>query len=338
MTDIVSPPVITAMPPAPQPTDTPSDFKAKAFASVAAQAAFVPQANALGANMFQNATAAGESAAAAAASAATAVAQAGNAAAARAASEAARDTAIIQADNASTARQAAEEARGAATGAAQAAARDAAAVAQGLGTISGGPVASINGLKGVVTIPIPAVADLGNADLSSAVNAGFYRFGSPVAGAPVGVSNGQLLVLRGPDGTATLAQLAIGSNGLVHARGMAGLPGNASASPWRRMAMLNEPSQLTDGVMDLSKGMRFHLGINGSTVALSFVNVPPESASVLLEISFMIGGGFTLPAGSVWANGTIPTIVTGKRHLLYFEKCFVGNVGWYVSALTGFAA
>ncbi|WP_157836567.1 hypothetical protein [Paracidovorax oryzae] len=115
MTDIVSPPVITAMPPAPQPTDTPSDFKAKAFASVAAQAAFVPQVNALGANVFQNAAAAVESAAAAAGSAATAATQAGNATAARLAAESARDKAVIQVGMADAARLASEGARDMAT-------------------------------------------------------------------------------------------------------------------------------------------------------------------------------------------------------------------------------
>ena len=38
MTDIIAPPTISAFPPAPQPTDTPTEFDAKAFAKVNADA------------------------------------------------------------------------------------------------------------------------------------------------------------------------------------------------------------------------------------------------------------------------------------------------------------
>ncbi len=76
MTDIVSPPTIDPLPPAPLPTDTPAEFNSKGFATVAAQVVFVPQANALAANAYQNATAANERAAAAATAANTATQQA----------------------------------------------------------------------------------------------------------------------------------------------------------------------------------------------------------------------------------------------------------------------
>lgn len=76
MTDIVTPPTIDALPPAPQPTDTPAEFDSKAFASLAAQVALVTQANASAAATNQNATAAHERASSAASSASTATTQA----------------------------------------------------------------------------------------------------------------------------------------------------------------------------------------------------------------------------------------------------------------------
>ncbi|WCM88852.1 hypothetical protein [Acidovorax sp. NCPPB 3576] len=127
MTAIVSPPIIDVLPPAPLPTDTPADFNAKGFATVAAQVAFVPQANDLGANAYQNATAANERAVAADVSAATATAQADLAMGYRNTANNAAGTATTQAGLASTARTGAETAR---TGAE--AARDAADSQAGL--------------------------------------------------------------------------------------------------------------------------------------------------------------------------------------------------------------
>ena len=76
MTDIIAPPTISAFPPAPQPTDTPTEFDAKAFAKVNADVAFVPQANALASNVFNNATATFERSVIAQAAATTATTQA----------------------------------------------------------------------------------------------------------------------------------------------------------------------------------------------------------------------------------------------------------------------
>lgn len=65
MTDIVTPPEIDALPPPPQPTDTPEVFDAKSYASLQAQAAMVTQLNAANDATHQNAVAAEERAAAA---------------------------------------------------------------------------------------------------------------------------------------------------------------------------------------------------------------------------------------------------------------------------------
>ena len=72
MTDIVTPPTINALPPAPQPADTPSEFDGKAFALLAAQVAMVGDFNSAAAATQQNANAANERAVAAASAAASA--------------------------------------------------------------------------------------------------------------------------------------------------------------------------------------------------------------------------------------------------------------------------
>jgi hypothetical protein len=107
MTDIIAPPTISALPPAPQPTDTPTEFDAKAFAKVNADVAFVPQANALAANVFNNATAAFERAAiaqaAATAASGSASAAASSASGAAGSASAASGSATLAGTHASTA-------------------------------------------------------------------------------------------------------------------------------------------------------------------------------------------------------------------------------------------
>lgn len=72
MTDIVSPPTISALPAAPQPADTPGEFDSKAFALLAAQVAMVGEFNSCALATHQNTTAANERAVSAASSASTA--------------------------------------------------------------------------------------------------------------------------------------------------------------------------------------------------------------------------------------------------------------------------
>lgn len=100
MTDIVTPPTISALPPAPLATDTPTEFDAKAFAMVAAQVGFVPQANALASNVYNNATAAFERTAIAQAAASAA---SGSASAAAGSASAASGSASAAAGSASSA-------------------------------------------------------------------------------------------------------------------------------------------------------------------------------------------------------------------------------------------
>lgn len=107
MTDIIAPPTISAFPPAPQPTDTPTEFDAKAFAKVNADVAFVSQANALASNVFNNATAAFErtaiAQAAATAASGSASAAASSASGAAGSASAAASSATLAGTHASTA-------------------------------------------------------------------------------------------------------------------------------------------------------------------------------------------------------------------------------------------
>ena len=74
MTDIVIPPTIDALPPAPLPSDSPSEFDAKAFALLAAQQTLVGQMNGSASATMTNADLAESSASAASAAAVAAVA------------------------------------------------------------------------------------------------------------------------------------------------------------------------------------------------------------------------------------------------------------------------
>lgn len=91
----------------------------------------------------------------------------------------------------------------------------------------------------------------------------------------------------------------------------------------------------TGGVMDCAKGDYFTITVAGS-VSLSFVNTPSRAYSCVLEILHN-SGVITVPANCVWANGKVPEFVTGKRHLLYFQRAYTGSGGWIMSALEGSA-
>ncbi|MCG3784622.1 hypothetical protein [Delftia acidovorans] len=134
MTDIVSPTPIAALPPAPQPTDTPVEFNTKGFATVAAQVAMIPQINTAAAQTNQNAVAANELAVAADASksaaqaaAGTATTKAGEAAASATASAGSATTASTSASNAAGSATAASGSATAAAGSATEAAGSATA-------------------------------------------------------------------------------------------------------------------------------------------------------------------------------------------------------------------
>ncbi len=180
-----------------------------------------------------------------------------------------------------------------------------------------------------------------NVNLASVVISGIYRYNTAADNPPATLYS-PLLVCRSVD---TCSQIVVDyGSGAMFVRGGVVVNGvlvdaatRSVPVPWRRVAYQTDRVVPTTGVMDLALGSRFAAAVNGS-ISLSFANVPADSACVVLEIHF-ISGSLTLPSGSIWANGTVPTLATGKRHLLYFERCIAGNTaGWYVSALTGFAA
>lgn len=134
MTEPVNPTLITELPPAPAPTDTPAVFSEKAFATVAAQVTMVQQINAENAKVYQNAVAANERAVAADASksaaqaaAGTATTKAGEAAASATASAGSATAASTSAGNAAGSATAASGSATAAAGSATEAAGSATA-------------------------------------------------------------------------------------------------------------------------------------------------------------------------------------------------------------------
>lgn len=180
-----------------------------------------------------------------------------------------------------------------------------------------------------------------NVNLASVVTSGIYRYNTAADNPPATLYS-PLLVCRSAD---TCSQIVVDyGSGAMFVRGGVVVNGvlldaatRSAPVPWRRVAYQTDRVVPTTGVMDFALGSRFAVSVNGS-VSLSFANVPTDSVCAVLEINY-VSGMFALPAGSLWANGTVPTIATGKRHLLYFERCIAGNTaGWYVSALTGFAA
>lgn len=249
MTDIVSPPTIDAMPPAPQPTDTREQFNAKAFPHAAAQQTLVTQVNAANVATHQNAVATNE----------RAVAANGSAQAAQAAAEAA----VPASAAAVAAAQAAVPAAAQATAAAQSAQENRAYIEGLLPALEDGPVLSVNNKSGVVSL---AATDVGATPAPHLTPAGIALAGGP---------------------------------------------------------------------MNCQAGDYFTETVNGSR-AFAFTNIPAGAYFCSLEI-LHTSGTFTLPAGSVWSGGTVPTFQTNKRHVLDFQRSQIGSGGWLVTARTGFA-
>lgn len=92
---------------------------------------------------------------------------------------------------------------------------------------------------------------------------------------------------------------------------------------------------LAGGAIDCALGNDFTETVNGNRT-LAFSNVPAGAYSCVLEINH-VSGTLTMPAGTVWA-GPVPTLATGKRHLIFFQRAQLGTAGWYASALAGYSA
>jgi hypothetical protein len=145
-------PQITPLPPAPQRNDAPADFSTKADAHVAALPLWTDQANTIAVFVDARASEALSSSQEASSSAASATSS----------KDSAENSAISASESASIATDKASEAYSSANSAhisaqdaessAQRAALDAQAVADALSSIAGGPVASVAGKTGVVTL------------------------------------------------------------------------------------------------------------------------------------------------------------------------------------------
>lgn len=342
MTDIVVPTTIDPLPPPPQPSDTPAQFDARAFASLDAQVAMVEQVNESNAKTYQNAIATNERAVAANASAISAAGSA-SAAAVDADRLATLDALWLgeSATDPTTGREGAPLVAGNAyvntsTGALRA--YTGSAWVQGVHGAAG--VASLNGMVGplvLATLQAYGITDIGvgakgATDLNTLVVPGMYTFAG-AGNAPAGVTGGVVYVAR--DG-GVLGQMIVDVNGSTFSRGATGIGGSPTFSPWRRGALHDDVVvPLAGGDIDCAKGNYFTETVNGART-LAFSNAPAGAYSCVLEINH-VSGTLTMPAGTVWA-GPVPTLATGKRHLIFFQRAQLGTAGWYASALAGYSA
>ena len=342
MTNPIAPSTIATLPSAPLPNDTPASFDSKAFALLSAQVAMVSEFNTSASQTYQNAVAANERAVSASGSA-TAAAGSASAASLDATRLAALDALWLGAAAAdpTTGRGGAALVAGNAyvnTVSGVVRAYNGSAWVQGVGAVAG--VNSLNGEAGALiktTLAAYGITDiatgaLGNADLNTAITAGVYSFGTPVNGP--GVNNGTLIVARHG---ALAHQTAVDATGSMFVRAATGIGSAPAWSAWRRVALHNDVAvALAGGAIDCAKGNRFTETVSANRT-LAFTNIPASGAyACVLEINHT-GGTITMPAGTVW-QGAAPTLATGKRHLIYFERALLGTAGWYASALDGYDA
>ncbi|MBS0227661.1 MAG: hypothetical protein JSS23_03080 [Proteobacteria bacterium] len=350
MTDIVVPTAISALPPAPQPNDTPAQFDSKAFASLSAQVGMVAQTNLAAAATYQNAVAANERAVAANDSASNALASK-NAAALDAARLAALDALWLgaSATDPTTGRGGAALVAGNAyvnssTGAVRA--YTGTAWVQGLA--GGAGVASLNGQSGTLvksTLLDYGITDAVNkgawmadgVDINTLVTTGHVRMGATALNGPMPLPLGFVDTVRIGDALAQWAYPYNKTELWFRTAAPSIIGGAGGFNPWRRVAMNNDAAvQATGGAMDCSAGNRFTATISSNTT-LTFSNIPAGSSyACVLEVNHT-GGAITLPAGSVLSNSSPLNTVSGKRHLLYFERVQLGTAGWYVSTLPNYA-
>lgn len=342
MTDIVVPTTIDPLPPPPQPSDTPAQFDARAFASLDAQVAMVEQVNGSNAKTYQNAIATNERAVAANASA---IAAAGSASAA---AEDAERLATLDAlwlgesaTDPTTGRNGAPLVAGNAyvntsTGALRA--YTGSAWVQGVHGAAG--VASLNGMVGplvLATLDAYGITDIGvgakgATDLNTLVVPGMYTFAA-ATNAPPGVTDGVVFVARQ---AGVLGQVIVDASGSTFSRGATGIGGTPVFSPWRRGALHDDVVvPLAGGDIDCAKGNYFTETVAANRT-LAFTNVPAGAYACVVEVNHT-AGAITQPAGTVFSNGSAPTFTPGKRHLLFFQRAKLGTAGWYFSTLANYA-
>lgn len=201
-------------------------------------------------------------------------------------------------------------------------------------------VASLNGMVGplvLATLEAYGITDIGvgakgATDLNTLVVPGMYTFAG-AGNAPAGVTGGVVYVAR--DG-GVLGQMIVDVNGSTFSRGATGIGGSPTFSPWRRGALHDDVVvPLAGGAINCAAGNYFTETVNGART-LAFSNEPAGAYSCVLEINY-VSGVLTMFAGTVWA-GPVPTLATGKRYLIFFQRAQLGTAGWYASALAGYSA
>ncbi|WP_156957824.1 pyocin knob domain-containing protein [Paracidovorax oryzae] len=356
MTDIVSPPTIDAMPPAPQPTDTREQFNQKAFPHAAAQQTLVTQTNASAAATNQNAIAANERAMAAGAAAAAATQQAdaamdyrNQANSAATAAAALRDEAVASAIQSEASRIQAsklnlgDKTAPPATDNQGQPLRPGATYydttlskwrvwagsswADGISAVAG--VSSLNGETGGLVKNTLAgygiqnfkIETSGNADLNTLLTSGVYRFLSTTPNMPPGAGNSVVTVSRGED---TGSQSVIDfSTGALLTRGFLDQGGGSVVwSNWRRPLLSNETAVQVSGTsLDLRLGAYFKDTVSANKI-YSFSNQLPGS-SFVLEVTHT--GGAISFLSTVFPGSVAPSLTVNRRHLFFFQLPSLDN-------------
>lgn len=172
----------------------------------------------------------------------------------------------------------------------------------------------------------------GNVSLNTLTTAGQYRYYSAAANSPPGVNESVVLVSRGAD---TGSQMVVDyASGVVFSRGFIDQGGGTmNWSPWRRIALRNEPTIAVSGsTVDLSKGTYFVDSVSANK-AYTFANQVPGS-SFFMEITHT-GGAISFGA-TVFPGGSAPSLATGYRHLLHFQLPSLANawLGFYLGNYT----
>lgn len=202
-------------------------------------------------------------------------------------------------------------------------------------------VASLNGMVGplvLATLNAYGITDIGvgakgATDLNTLVVPGMYTFAG-AGNAPAGVASGTLFVVCS-DGV--LGQIVVSTSGAMFSRGATGIGGSPTFSPWRRGALHDDVVvPLAGGDIDCANGNYFTETVAANRT-LAFTNVPAGAYACVVEVNHT-AGTITLPAGTVFSNGSAPTFTPGKRHLLFFQRAKLGTAGWYFSTLANYAS
>ena len=201
-------------------------------------------------------------------------------------------------------------------------------------------VASLNGMVGplvLATLEAYGITDIGvgakgATDLNTLVVPGMYTFAG-ASNAPAGSASGTLFVVCS---AGVLGQIVVSTSGAMFSRGATGIGGSPTFSPWRRGALHDDVVvPLAGGDIDCAKGNYFTETVAANR-ELAFTNVPAGAYACVVEVNHT-AGTITLPAGTVFSNGSAPTFTPGKRHLLFFQRAKLGTAGWYFSTLANYA-